>query len=459
VGKKLNIFNLAEIGLDLSASPVHRKFGTLTKAQNCIMLPNEGEGAVDKRGGLAKLNTSGLAGQIYGLTNVSQQLQTVQRLWVAYENTTVAGATWCATTDGTTWVNSSVPAACFKDSRRSQGNLFNNSGGGALKDRMLYPDNNYIIYANAGHGAPPVRLCDGAADYLFGKVPFNQQIQIAAGTTPTNVIEVGYVFKYQGQFYFTSLDDSATRRGTVWSLDPFSGQMTRIGNGFAGATFAAGTESNRGAPWFITGWGDRLWTITNQYAGATTCAIYRIRPGVDAAWVKDVEFAGGSYGMGLCTHLGYLYATLMWDAGGSPKAVYRRSAEGTWAAVDTVVIAGYGGYFRPFSFDDKIFAFQSNQAGSPVVTKIRSSPDGVTWSDDLTDANLNTLIGFHADGSEITTTITFKGNQYVIDVGDEPSRAGHVLKRVPGAAPGTWTVAKSAAAGFTGYAAVLTTLE
>lgn len=457
--KRLNIYNLAEIGLDLAASPVHRKFGTLTKAQNCVMLPNEGEGAVDKRGGLSKLNTIALSGQVHGLTNISQQLQSIQRLWVAYENPTTSGFNWTYSEDGTTWVDSNAAGPCMRRSRRAQYSLYMNAGGAAVRDRMLYPSNDYIIYNTAGHSAPPVRLFDGTNDYLFGKVPFNQQIQIAAGTTLTNCIEVGFLTKFQGLFYFTSLDDSATRRGTVWSLDPFSGQMRRVGNSFAGATWATGTESNRGAPWFLTSWGNKLWAITNEYAGAKTCAVYRIRPGVDTTWIKDFEVVAGTYGMGICVHAGFLYATFMYDAGVTPKSIYRRSSDGVWTAVDTIVAANYAGYFRPFSFDSKIFAFRASTSGSTTTTIRASADGGTTWADDLSDANLNTLIGRHPDGSEITTCVTFKGNQYVIDTGSEPTRNGNILKRVPGNIPGTWSVVKSAAAGFTGQAAVITTEE
>jgi len=147
MAKKLNIYNLAEIGVDVSASPLHRKPGTLTKAQNAVMLPNEGEGAIEKRAGMSALNAA-LAGQIWGATNVSVNPVAVTRLWVAYEDTVVAGANWAYTEDGTTWVNSNAPAACFQAQRRNAAyhHSFQPVQGAAIGASMLYPADDYGIY-------------------------------------------------------------------------------------------------------------------------------------------------------------------------------------------------------------------------------------------------------------------------------------------------------------------------
>lgn len=465
MGKKLNVYNLAEIGLDISASPIHRKFGTLTKAQNAVMLPNEGEGAIEKRGGIAKLNVSAMGGPgaIHGVISLSQQLQTVQRLWVAYENTTTSGYNWCYTTDGTTWVDSNAPAACFQAQRRpvAYRTAYQPGNNRAFRDRLIYPSNDYIIYATAGHGAPPIRIFDGANDYLFGKVPFNQQIQIGAGTTPTNVMEVGAIISFQGLFYFTSLDDSATRRGTVWSMDPYSGQMVRVGNPFAGDAWdVPDHETNRGAPWLLATWGNRLWCVTNNYASGSTPAVFRIRPGVDGTWVNDIDLPTGSYGTGIVSYRGYLWVAIYCDPGATPKTIYRRDASGQYTATDTLVTANTAGYFRPVGFDQKLFVWRHRVVLGVAQTEVRvTADDGTTWADDITDAGLQALIGASPDPSNIATQVEFKGSLYVVDIGTEPTRNGNILKRAAGASPGTWSVVKTAPAGFTGYAAVLTTLE
>jgi len=460
MGKKLNIYNLAEIGVDVSASAVHRKFGTLTKAQNAIMLPNEGEGAIEKRGGLTPLGAALAGGQVWGINNVAINLLQTKRLWVAYENTTVAGATWAYTADGTNWTNSSTLGACFQQQRRNAAykSVYAPGRGAAIRNRMLYPSNDYIIYATAGHAAPPLRQFDGTNDYQHGQVPFNQQIQIAAGLTETNVEAVGDIIKYQGLYYFCSLDDTATRRGTVWSMNPYDGQMIRIGNPFAGATFTVAPESALGPPWKLAPWNSRLWATTNQYAGTSACGVFRIRPGIDGEWVKDAQFATCA-GTGLLTCLGYLWATFYFEAGTTPKCIYQRTSDGVWTARDTYVHAGAGGSFKPFFFDNKIFYFRSLQNLVPTQCLIRASADGITFADDLTDANFFTLTAQHLDDAKIGGSYEFLGNLYVVVIGTEPTAPGLILKRVPGNSPGTWSVVKTSTAGFTGYAAVITTLE
>ena len=146
MSKNLNIYNLADIGVDVSASPLHRKPGALLKAQNAIVLPNEAEGAIEKRGGLATFGDD-LTNPIWGGANIPLNPYAVQRLWVALENTE-NGYTWMYSIDGTTWTSVTIPAASFQAQRRktSYHHLFQPPGTDAILHRMLYPANAYGIY-------------------------------------------------------------------------------------------------------------------------------------------------------------------------------------------------------------------------------------------------------------------------------------------------------------------------
>jgi hypothetical protein len=305
-------------------------------------------------------------------------------------------------------------------------------------------------------GGPPLRLFDGVNDYPFCTIPYNQQIQIAAGSTPTYASTVGQIVKFQGTFYAISLDDSATVRGTVWRINPRSGQLSRLGNGFAKTGSAIGTESNHGAPWRLAAWNGRLWVVTNQLESAT-CAVLSIRPDSDTTWDEDKEIAT-SFGTGLVAAFGNLYVTFMYAAAATPKAIWERNALGTWTARATMVSAGYAGFFKPFVFDSKLFAFKQDEV-SGSVTSIIATLDGTTWTEDLSDGDLNTLVGQELNDAKVGGIMTFKGNLYVIIIGEEPGAAGKILKRIPGAIGGTWTLQHTATEGLTGYGAVLTTLE
>jgi hypothetical protein len=149
MGKKLNIYNLADIGVDVTASPLHRKPGTLTKAQNAVMLPNEAEGAIEKRGGLQAIGDD-LTQHIWGGANIPLNPATVQRLWVALEDTSVE-KTWIHSIDGTTWLVATIPAAAFQAQRRkpSYHHLFQPPATVAIVNRMIYPSDAYAIYEDA----------------------------------------------------------------------------------------------------------------------------------------------------------------------------------------------------------------------------------------------------------------------------------------------------------------------
>lgn len=292
-------------------------------------------------------------------------------------------------------------------------------------------------------------------DYPFGHIPFNQQIQIAAGDSVlTRAQNVGQLFSFQGAFYCISFDDYTTRRGRVFHINPRSGQMTQLGNAFAKTTSAAGDEAARGAPWRLCAWNNKLWLVTNQLDGTATSAIYRIRPDSDATWTLDKDIIT-SYGTGIVAAFGKLYVTFMYDSGTTPKAIYERDASGTWTARNTITVAHEAGFFKPFVFDSKLFAFQTIQDDS--IAFIQSSLDGTTWTTDITTADLYTLVGQYVNDARIGSIVTLKDNLYVVVIGAEPASAGYILKRIPGTSPGTWTVQKTSSAGFAGYAAVIST--
>lgn len=61
---KLNVYQLGEIGINLVESAIHVKDGTLLSAQNAQLAPIDGDGAIRKRDGMAKLNAVAAAGAI-----------------------------------------------------------------------------------------------------------------------------------------------------------------------------------------------------------------------------------------------------------------------------------------------------------------------------------------------------------------------------------------------------------
>lgn len=61
---KLDVYNLAEVGVNTVDSPIHLTDGALTKAQNAATTPEDADGGLMKRPGLAKVNSLAAAGAI-----------------------------------------------------------------------------------------------------------------------------------------------------------------------------------------------------------------------------------------------------------------------------------------------------------------------------------------------------------------------------------------------------------
>lgn len=59
---KLNIFNLGDLGVRLTDSPIHAPDGAFLSAQNVQVSQVMGEHAIRKRAGMAKITGSAMAG-------------------------------------------------------------------------------------------------------------------------------------------------------------------------------------------------------------------------------------------------------------------------------------------------------------------------------------------------------------------------------------------------------------
>jgi hypothetical protein len=68
---KIDVYNLGDMGIDVTRSPVHTKDGEFEQAQNVMATRSGGRHAIRKRFGLAKLNSTASAGHIWQLTLVS----------------------------------------------------------------------------------------------------------------------------------------------------------------------------------------------------------------------------------------------------------------------------------------------------------------------------------------------------------------------------------------------------
>lgn len=61
---KLNLYNLGDLGVDLSDSPVHALDGSYTSAQNASVGLNQGQHALRKRPGLTRFTDDAMTGSV-----------------------------------------------------------------------------------------------------------------------------------------------------------------------------------------------------------------------------------------------------------------------------------------------------------------------------------------------------------------------------------------------------------
>lgn len=134
MSKKVNVYTLGQHGINRVKSPVHVLDGELLSAQNATVRPVQGQLAITKRDGMAKINASVAAGTILAIKNVpldnpealgnawtSQSAGTTQdwnrvRWFSDLELFVAVGLSRCMTSpDGVTWTDQTITGGTWFD--------------------------------------------------------------------------------------------------------------------------------------------------------------------------------------------------------------------------------------------------------------------------------------------------------------------------------------------------------
>lgn len=419
---KLNVYNLGELGVNTTVSPVHLKDGELTKGQNATYDPSGGEGGLRKRFGMTKLNGTAAAGVIGGLISVPlPNPQTlVKTLYAGYGS--ADANTWTKTTDGAVYTPGTTPASPIAVAKLPTGAYYFERAA-TLNGKLYYPGDNYTLTTDA----PILCAYDGTLDLEVLKVPYSA----AASANANNILDMTVV---NGMLAFSVYDTGGSapnHRGRVFMFMPSIGYLYQIGNRFGGAS----DDNTGGMPFTLCSYGGKLWAGTYGVSGAAQGKIYWIRPLTDDAWTLDFTAASGQgWIMSLCGYRGQLYAGTSGDAGSSPLVKVRSSA-GVWTTSDTGGgITGTNGYYCSLIvFEDNLFAcyYDLGGAGNVLIRKY----NGSSWS---TDLNVKTTYSAREPGQ----AFVFNGNLYVSFVGSAQcaNADGFILKKAGnGSGTGSWT--------------------
>lgn len=300
---KIDVYNIADAGVNVDSNPVQLEDNELTKAQNCIRDPLGAEGSIRKRPGLSAINSVAAAGSITGLIGVPIGIGTAGNDIPAVSPTarssflarriTATTAGWNTTTDS--WVTSPttggpdgydvaatprVPdylwpgVAESGDTAGHYRAAYSGRPGVMFNNRFYYAGNDYTYQSTS----PTLRVWDGTFDQLLCKVPTR------SGVVAEAVIDM--ILGGDEMIYMTVFDGGVSSANTmkvrIFQLNPDNGTLKQMGG-----NFPLSPETVR-TPFTLCWHQNRLWTrVGAQGPSVQTNQTYYFRPGIDADWTVD----------------------------------------------------------------------------------------------------------------------------------------------------------------------------
>lgn len=436
------LYNVGGGGVQLVKGPLHLADNELSLAQNMEIVSNQntgGEGVLSKRGGLAVVNSSALAGSVTGIIGVNL-LSTYTRTMLIGKGTEDS-TTWVTTTDGTTLVNTSTPTAAANfDKYADENNERSARRACAFRNFVLYAGNSYTQDTDR----PNIVLWDGTASQEVTEIITGPS---SNGSVPYAITDM---LTANGKIYFAVHDPDGgnpNNAGRVMSLDLETGAVTQIA-----APFGDGTgEETGGAPSCLA------WHLGQLFVGLngedTTNGIGKIvrcRPDIDTTWTDDVtNLAGYPCSMTVFSVDGNLYVGCMSSTSTGARIVKRTASTGAYTTqVTSSGGAGAEGHYASLvEYDDYLFAVEYHET-TPII-HIVNSVDGTTWATsrdvDASDSGVAGL--FPGNG------ITFSDDLFYVFRSSTVSANDGFLMRLTGGNAGTWS--KVATDNYSGPLAVL----
>ncbi len=337
MGGKLNVYNLGELGVNVTKSPIHHADGEMLSCQNAEFNAESGVGGIRKRAGLQRLNSSVLAGTVKGVIGVPMQGPGKRQIYAQRP-----GSPWfrVSTDGGTTWGD-----AAFNSSPQSVGILF--SDYPMLRSALISGRFFYTIRDTDTSGC--VMGFDGSLEY--------QLYRSLAGNN------VRMLCSHSGLIIFAD-------GNRVFSMDPTTGATTQVA-----ADFASNQEPYCGVSFL-----GRIWigiaTLTESFGKIYSAALG------DTAWTLERQAAANHRYASMAVYRGELYAGTSVIAAGTAAIVEKRTVGGTWSTSRTggqVIRNAYDGLVVA---DDKLYAAYHDGNGSVTFCAIEVY-NGAAWSTSL----------------------------------------------------------------------------
>lgn len=375
MGDPIKNYSFGVDGVNLVSDPLKMKDTEATQLQNAELLDDEqtgGRTALKMRGGFAALNGSAMSGSVVGGTGWPLKTTYTRTLYAARQ--TEDANTWKTSTDGTTWADTSTPAAGAADAKYADENNKRDARRMvAFRTYLLYPGNGYTQDTDP----PIVVLWDGSASVTVTAVTAPGSISNSSASPVFAIVDM---FVAEGNLYLLTHEPGGTgpnNCGQVLSLNLDSGVLRQVATAFSGTS----PEIGGGAPSCMAYYKGQLFVGLN---GETTTdgigKIVRCFPDVDTTWTADVSNLSGHVSS-LCVFKGKLYAGTQSSASSAEKVYERSPTAGTWSAVFTGAGSGGNAFVGSlYVYDSALYAVQYH-ATAPTI-HIKRTTDGSSWATD-----------------------------------------------------------------------------
>ena len=372
----LTQYDMGQLGVNVDSSPIHKLDGELARAQNAIRNPLGVDGGITNRGGFSNLNGTATGASILG--GVAVPLGNGPAIAVdtgglhlsSYDGVSAASSVWVRTRNAfSTAVAVTVPGDTSGVRSIWGTGITFPAGESPLTGveylgRIYYPGGVYTV----GTESVPIRVFDGTVDYELARIQ------------PTTTLGVLYMAVCQGTIYITTLDSGSTDAnwvGRVFSLNPDNGALTQIGPALTTGYL----------PTAVAMFNNDLFVAGSKQTTTSEAHIFKIRPGVDAAWTDDETLAADQFNVtGMYAWNGFLYFSVYAADGVAPKIV-RRNLAGTYSTVKTFT-AGVGTTAGSGNFALFLDHLYTSFFDGVTDDGVWRSADGTTWTKVATNAPL-----------------------------------------------------------------------
>jgi hypothetical protein len=390
---KIDVFGWQ--GVNTTKSAIQLDDNELSKAQNAFRDSAGEHGALRKRPGLTKINSTALSGSILGFINVPLNAVTVRTFYIGADQTATAPAyTWFTSVNAFGAIVTAATPGAIPQRALSAGTFFGTIGSTLLNtatqsERVLvYPGD------HTNGDVWPIRMWDGTIDRQLFQIPYNA---LGVATVPTVYGPTAYAagaaayasqicqMLFVGAKLYIVIADyvvpAIAAFSRVLEYDVDTRTLRQIGQG---AGSLAG-DMGDGAVLFrsLTSFQGYLYagvgSITTGY-NSTDAGIWKIKPDTETVWVRELSLESGAVGetpICLAEYGGKLYAGLQ-DYDTASQRLLSRAATGSWSSSNTVGTAVGSGWLALQVFESNLYATSYDAAATPV-TRVHKF-DGTTWS-------------------------------------------------------------------------------